>query len=134
MKKLGIMLLPLLLMAAIAAAGCGKTPGTGNTGTPTGGGSTVTMGSTTFVQQSITVTAGTAVQFVDPTDTGGVHILCFGHNQTCAPNTSGPAGLNDPKGVQFSNGDTKSYTFSTPGTYEVTCTIHANMNVTITVQ
>lgn len=134
MKKLGIMLLPLLLIAAIAASGCGKTPGTGNSGTPSGGGSTVSMTSTNFVQQAITVKAGTAVQFTDPSDTGGVHILCFGHNQTCAKNANGPAELNDPKGVQFNNGDTKSYTFSTPGTYEVTCTIHANMNVTITVQ
>jgi len=43
MKKLGIMLLPLVLIVVIAAAGCGKTPGTGNTGTPSGGGSTVSM-------------------------------------------------------------------------------------------
>lgn len=133
MKKLGIMLLPLLLIAVIAAAGCGKTPGTGSTGTPSGGGSTVSMTSTTFVQQSITVKAGTAVQFVDPSDTGGVHILCFGKDQTCAKNESGPADLNSGN-LQFNPGDTKSLTFSTPGTYEVTCTIHQNMNVTITVQ
>ncbi len=130
MKKLGIALLPLLLILAVAA--CGKQPG--QTSTPSGGGSTVTMTTDNFARQTITVKAGTAVQFVDPSDTGGTHILCFGHNETCTANSQGPADLNNSNGVQFNAGDTKSYTFSTPGTYEVTCTIHQNMNVTITVQ
>src|SRR5579884_4135134 len=57
-KKLS---LPLLAVSALALAfvGCGKSPGTANTTTPTssGGGSasgTVTMGPTTFTTASVT--------------------------------------------------------------------------------
>jgi plastocyanin len=131
MKRLGVALLPLVLIGAIAAIGCGKQPG-GQTSNSSG--NTVSMTTNNFTQQAITIKAGSQLQFTDPSDTGGLHVLCFGHNQTCAPNDKGPAELNDPKGVTFSAGDTKSYTFATPGTFEVTCTIHANMNVTVTVQ
>jgi heat shock protein HslJ len=97
----------------------------------------VIMTSANFVQQSVTIHAGSQLQFVDPSDTGGTHILCLGHDQTCTPNPKGPAELNTGNGIagiQFNAGDTRSFTFANPGTYEVTCTIHQHMNVIITVQ
>ena len=138
MRKL---VLPVIAVAALAMlfVGCGKSPGVGQA-TPTassGGGGTagaVSMGPTTFVQTSVTAQVGKPVQFADPQGTGGFHILCLGHNQTCKSNPDGPAELNTPAGVTFNQGDTKSFTFTKAGTYEVTCTVHPNMNVTITVQ
>jgi plastocyanin len=130
MKKL---ILPAILIVLMALAGCGKggpvtSPGGG------GGANEVDMASVTFVQSSITVKAGTAIKFNDPTATGALHILCFGHDQICKANAQGPTDLNASAGVTFNPGDSKSYTFATAGTYEVTCTVHPNMDVTITVQ
>jgi plastocyanin len=36
--------------------------------------------------------------------------------------------------LQLEAGASKSYTFTDPGTYQVTCTVHPTMNMTITVQ
>jgi plastocyanin len=133
MKKLSVALLPLTLILVLAAAGCGKP--VGGTQTPsTGGGNVVSMTTDNFVQHSITVHAGDSVEFQDPSDTGGTHILCLGKAQSCVANPQGPAELNTSSGVQFNAGDTKSYKFANPGTYTVTCTIHSNMDVTVTVQ
>jgi plastocyanin len=137
MKKLFLPLASLLLLAFVIA-GCGKSVGStsGNQSTTSGcTGGKIEMASVDFVQHTCTIKAGDQITFVDPTSTGGFHILCFGHNQTCAANANGPAELNSSGGVNFTAGDpNKSYTFSTAGTYEVTCTVHPNMNVTITVQ
>jgi plastocyanin len=93
------------------------------------------MASATFVQQTCTIKAGDQVTFVDPSGTGNYHLLCFGKDQACVSNAAGPAALNTSSGVTFNAGDPpKSFTFATAGTYEVTCTVHSNMNVTITVQ
>ncbi len=118
------------LILVFVLAGCGKTLGS-HSNTP---GNTVEMASVSFVQSSLTVKAGDTVKFADPSSTGAYHVLCYGHNQTCVSNANGPAELNASGGVVFNGGDTKSYVFTTAGTYEVTCTVHANMNVTITVQ
>ena len=118
------------LALAFMLAGCGKTTAP----TSTGGGNTVTMGATTFTQTSLTVKAGTAVKFDDPAAGGAYHILCFGTGQKCVANPDGPAELNTSGGVTFNAGDSKTYTFDKPGTYTVTCTVHPNMDVTITVQ
>jgi plastocyanin len=136
MKKL---LFPagLVLTLAFVVAGCGKQVGTSttpNTASACTNGQ-VQMATSTFVQQSCTIKAGDAVTFVDPAGTGNLHILCFGKDTTCQPNPDGPAGLNVSGGVTVMAGDPpKSYTFTKPGSYEVTCTVHPNMNVFITVQ
>ena len=136
MKKL---LLPVaaLMVLGFIVAGCGKPIGTSGTTTSSSGctNGRIEMASVSFVQSSCTIKAGGQVTFVDPTGTGGFHILCLGDNQTCAANANGPADLNTSGGVTFNAGDpSKSYTFATAGTYIVTCTVHPNMNVTITVQ
>lgn len=140
MKKLFLPLASLLLLAFLIA-GCGKSVG-GTTSTTGGNGGgtactngTIDMASADFVQKTCTIKAGDKITFTDPAGTGNYHVLCFGHNETCAANANGPAELNDPSGVTFNAGDApKSYTFDKPGSYEVTCTVHPNMDVMITVQ
>ena len=117
------------LILVFVLAGCGKTQVSRNTP-----GNTVEMAAVSFVQSSITVKAGDTVKFVDPSSTGAYHVLCYGHNQACVSNANGPAELNASGGIVFNGGDTKGYVFATAGTYEVTCTVHPSMNVTITVQ
>ncbi|HEV2237623.1 MAG TPA: plastocyanin/azurin family copper-binding protein [Ktedonobacterales bacterium] len=129
MKK--VLTIPSIMALALAfmLAGCGKT-----TPTTTGGGNTVTMASVNFATTSLTVKAGDSVKFDDPSGGGAYHVLCFGKDEKCAANADGPAELNASGGVIFNAGDSHSYTFAKAGTYEVTCTVHPNMNVTITVQ
>jgi plastocyanin len=137
MKKL-IVLLASVALLAFAIVGCGKPVGGSSTTPATGGGCTdgkIEMASADFVQHTCTIKAGGQITFVDPQTTGNFHILCFGTNEACVPNPDGPAELNDSSGVTFNAGDPpKSFTFSKPGTYTVTCTVHRNMDVTITVQ
>lgn len=93
------------------------------------------MGLVNFVQKSVTIKAGQQVKFVDPAGTGAFHVLCFGNDQVCTPNPNGPAVFNGTRAVPINAGDPPMLvTISNPGTYEVTCTVHVMMNVTITVQ
>ena len=133
MKKLAILMLPLLLLGAIVAAGCGKTPGTGNTTqAPSGPVDHVDLTQTDFAQTAITVKAGTPFKFINPSDTGGLHIICAGDNGKCIANPDAPKELGDP-GFTTNPGDTTTVTFDKPGTYQIACTVHPDMNMTITV-
>lgn len=132
MKKLAVLVLPLLLLGAIAAAGCGKTPG-GNTAGNSGPVDNVHMDAVNFVVSSITVKAGVPFKFVDPSDTGGLHVICAGENGKCVADPNAPKELADP-GFQINPGETKTVTFDKPGTYHIACTVHPDMNLTITVQ
>lgn len=123
--RASVIILAIFLLA-LTFAGCG--------GSSSGGASNeLDLGSTSFVQTSITLTTGQALHIVDPQDTGGTHILCIGQSGTCDSNPSGPSELHGP-GMAFNPGTTKDITFSTAGTYHITCTIHPSMNATITVQ
>jgi plastocyanin len=133
MKKLALLVLPLLLLGAVAASGCGKTPGGTNNPAPSGPVTQVEMDATNFAVSSVTVKSGVPFKFVDPTDTGGLHIICAGHNGKCIANADAPSELADP-GFTINPGDTKTVTFDKPGTYQVACTVHPDMNLTITVQ
>jgi plastocyanin len=118
------------LALAFMLAGCGKTTSTTTTAAP----NTVTMGAVNFTTTSLTVKAGDTVKFDDPAGSGAYHVLCFGKDEKCVANPDGPAELNASGGVIFNAGDTKSFVFAKAGTFEVTCTVHPSMNVTITVQ
>lgn len=137
MKKLILPLTSILVLAFIIA-GCGKSVGSTGGTTSAAAGCTagkIEMSSADFVQHTCTIKAGDQITFVDSASTGNYHVLCFGHNETCAANPNGPAELNASSGITFNAGDAnKGFAFTKPGTYEVTCTVHPNMNVTITVQ
>jgi plastocyanin len=128
MRKLTLTaFLPLLVLAlALSVAGCGGSSSSGS-------GNELDMGSSSFVQSSIALSKGQALHLVDPQDTGGTHNLCIGQNGNCDASSNGPSELAKP-GMMFSPGTSKDVTFSTAGTYHITCTIHPSMNVTVTVQ
>lgn len=131
-KRIGLAAIPVALLVVVVISGCGKIPGGGKTSN-TAPGNTVEMASTDFVQHTLTVKAGDTVHFTDPSS-GGTHVLCLGKDETCDKTAQGPSKFADP-GVTVNPGDpTLDVVFPTAGTYEITCTVHQNMNVTITVQ
>lgn len=131
MKKFALLSVPLLLVLALGIAGCGKQVGTG------GGGSTAPSGTVefttdNFAQHAVTIKAGEAVHFND-TASGGTHVLCLGTNEACDKSAKGPQALQGD-GFTINIGETKDVVFDTAGTYQITCSIHPNMNLTVTVQ
>ncbi len=115
----------MIAVVALAVAGCGtKSQSNGNTLTLTNDG---------FTTNSLTVKAGTAVQFVDGSG-GATHFLTTGNNGAHADEAGAPSELTPANGMEIDAGQTKSITFATVGTYHITCTIHPTMNATIVVQ
>lgn len=118
-------LLLLALSLALGLAACGTSSAAPNE---------VSMVTANFSTTSITIKAGQAVHFTDPAGTGALHAICLGMDGTCADGVQGPADLQDP-GFMINPGDpAKDVTFTTPGTYKVTCSIHPAMNLTVIVQ
>jgi plastocyanin len=134
MKKIALALIPLALILALALIGCGKTPGGGGqTSTPPTAPGTVGMDATNFTVHTATISAGGVIHFDDTVGGGGTHIICLGKDQQCDSSAKGPQDVMSP-GFTINPGQTKDVTFPTAGTYEITCTLHANMNLTVTVQ
>lgn len=114
-----------VLALCLALAACG------DSSSSAGNGSTITMGSGTFSgNTSITVKAGTAVTFDD--SNGGPHNLVTGTGGAFSAEAGAPSELGS-SGITFNGGDTKTVTFATAGTYNITCTLHSSMQATITV-
>ena len=95
-------------------------------------GASVELGPSAFAQTTVTLSAGQALRVVDPSATGGTHILCLGTAGQCDASAQGPDSLLAP-GLSLHPGDTKEIAFPSAGTYAVTCTIHPSMRLTITV-
>jgi plastocyanin len=131
MKKIALALIPLALILTLALLGCGKTPG-GQATTTTAPG-TVGMDATNFVVHTVTIKAGDAVHFDDTVGGGGTHVICLGHDQQCDTTATGPQVVMGA-GFNIQGGQTKDVIFPTAGTYQITCSIHSNMNLTVTVQ
>jgi plastocyanin len=130
MKKTALGTPVLLLMAGLALFGCGKVQGAQTSTLPT---TTVQMDPTNFVQTTRTIKAGQSLLFDDTAGGGGVHQICLGHDQLCNSSAQGPAALMTG-GFAIQAGSTKSVPFPTAGTYQITCTVHPNMNLTVIVQ
>jgi plastocyanin len=126
MKTRTGLIFALFLLLALAA--CGQGPTAANE---------VSMVGSDFTTTTVTIQAGEAVHFTDPIATGGMHILCLGANGTCDKSdksAQGPQALQGD-GFTINAGDPpKDVTFGTPGAYKITCSIHPNMNLTVTVQ
>jgi plastocyanin len=127
---LALVLMGGLVLAACSASDGGSTSATSTSGLPVGG--TVTLGSGSFAQTRLTISAGQAVRLLDPTQTGGTHRLCLGADGHCDTGAQGPDELHDP-GLLLMPGDTKDIGFASAGQYQVTCTIHPSMNLTVSV-
>ena len=127
----------LTLALAVALAGCGDTTvpdGADGDDTPTGSpagdgdgspGTTdeVSIEALAFAEQEITVPAGTTVTWVNNDSVG--HTVTHGEDGQPASD----AMFDEAIGV----GEEVTFTFDEPGTYQVTCTIHPQMNMTVVV-
>jgi plastocyanin len=120
-----LLILAPLLALVLALAACGQSTTAPNE---------VSMVTADFSTTSITIKAGQAVHFTDPAGTGGVHTICLGTDGTCDSGAKGPQALQSP-GFTINPGDgAKDVTFDTPGTYQITCSIHPAMSLTVIVQ
>jgi len=118
-----IMILALTPLLALAACGQGAS-----------GSNEVSMAAADFSPTSITITVGQAVHFTDPAGVGGTHIVCLGNEGECDAAAHGPQAL-EGGGFTINAGDSpQDVTFTTPGTYKITCSIHPSMNLTVTVR
>lgn len=85
--------------------------------TPKGGELTVHISGFSFNPSDITVSAGTKVTWIN--DDPVAHTVTFDDGTFDAG--------------QFPHGDSRSYTFTTPGKYTYHCTIHPSMKGSVTV-
>src|SRR5262245_6366977 len=92
---------------------------------------TITMNEFAFTgKANVTIRAGQAVNFDDTH--GGPHILVVGTNGTFQAQSGAPPERNSASGTTV-DGDAKSITFPTVGTYQITCTLHPDMQATVSV-
>jgi plastocyanin len=113
-------LFALTLALAACSTDGGGSSAPADAGDGGGGGETVSMANTTFTPSSLTIQAGTTVTF---TDTSG---------HTVTEGSDGVA-VDDPI-VDEQGGSDVEVTFDEPGTYDITCKVHPEMNMTITVE
>jgi plastocyanin len=130
MKKSMVGILVLLVAIGIALPGCGKASGGPTASVPS---TTVQMSTDNFVQTTRTIKAGQTLLFSDTVDGGNTHVICLGDDMRCDTQAQGPSALMSP-GFTIDAGGSKSIAFPTAGTYQITCTLHPDMNLTVTVQ
>lgn len=123
-RPLAILIL-VLLLAACSSGGASSAPAADGGGAATddggsGGGETVSLAGFAFSPSDLTIPAGTTVTFTDTA------------NHTVTEGTDGEA-VDDPI-VDEDGGSDIEVTFDEPGTYNITCKIHPDMNMTITVE
>ncbi len=126
MKKLIAILVALSLVTVLTAASCSGSGGNAGTG--------VHMGETTFLQPSVTISKGSSLNLID--DVAVLHIIS---NGSWVNNVAKPA--KEPTAPTVSNlqfnsaGQSMSVgPFNTAGTYQLYCSVHVNMNLTVIVQ
>ena len=116
---------PLVLLALLALVACGQGATAANE---------VSMAGSDFSMTSVTIKAGQSVHFTDPAGVGATHIVCLGNEGNCDSTAQGPQAL-EGSGFTINAGDPpKDVTFTTAGTYKITCSLHPSMNLTVTVQ
>ncbi len=116
---------PLVLLALLALAACGQGATAPNE---------VSMAGSDFSMTSVTIKAGQSVHFTDPAGVGATHIVCLGNEGNCDSAAQGPQAL-EGSGFTINAGDPpKDVTFTTAGTYKITCSLHPSMNLTVMVQ
>ncbi len=109
----------ILLTIVLTLAACGG-GGEASSAPDENGGETVSLSGSQFSPSSLTIQAGTTVTF---TDTSG---------HTVTEGSDGVA--DDDPIVDEQGGSDIDVTFDEPGTYNITCTVHSSMNMTITVE
>jgi plastocyanin len=114
----------LALVLVLAACGSGTTSSApaadGGAGEGGDTGETVSLAGGQFSPAQLTIPAGTTVTFTDTA------------NHTVTEGSDGEA-VDDPL-VDEQGGSDIVVAFEEPGTYQITCRIHPNMNMTVTVE
>jgi len=129
MKKLIAILVALSLFTVLTAASCG-----GSGGSAGSAGAGVHMGETTFTQTSVTISKGSSLNLIE--DVPVTHIIS---NGTWVNSVAKPAiepGAPTVSNLQF-NAFGQSMTvgpFNTAGNYQLYCSVHVNMNLTVVVE
>jgi len=116
-----VCMLLTMLCAACAVENAGATTGP-----------TVHMGATDFLQHSVTIHKGDKLTLID--DASSEHIITNGNWINGAAHPAKESGA--PTANQQSNGNDSATIgpFNTAGIFHLYCTIHQNMNLTVTVQ
>jgi plastocyanin len=115
----------LALLPLLALAACGQSASAPNE---------VSMTGSDFSPTNVTIKTGQAVHFTDPAGVGAMHIVCLGRDGACDTTAQGLQAL-EGDGFTISAGDPpKDVTFTTPGVYKITCSLHPSMNLTVTVR
>jgi plastocyanin len=126
MYKKALLVLVALGLLSVVLAACGIREISSNAGP------TVHMGGASFIQDSITIKKGDAVNLVD--DAASPHIVVNGswvNGQQQPKQESGAPTVN----LNFKGNDSASTpAFNTAGTFHLYCTLHGNMNLTVIVQ
>lgn len=106
-----------------------KTPGSGKSG----GGATVHLGQTNFLVSSISISKGSKLTLID--DVSVPHIIKNGSWVNGAQQATKEPGAPTVNLTFNNSGESHDIgPFTTAGTYHIYCTIHLNMNLTITVK
>jgi plastocyanin len=85
-----------------------------------------------FLPDTRTISAGDHIHVVDDPDTLEVHIVCLGQHTTCDTSAMGPKELTG-EGFTIKPGETRDVQFDKAGTYLITCTLHHQMDMVVTV-
>jgi plastocyanin len=92
----------------------------------------VKMGGSTFLQTTVTIKKGQTLTLVD--SSSAAHIIANGTWQNGTAKASKEGGA-PTINLNFVGSDTHATpAFTTAGTYNIYCTIHGGMNLTVTVQ
>lgn len=138
-KRVFVLVLVLLALASVSLAACVR-PGTpvasggggGGGGGVVTGGTEVHMGAVNFVQETVTISKGSKLTLID--DVQVLHII---KNGTWANGTA--KDLQEPGAPAvnhtFNGSDSADIgPFTTAGTFQLYCTVHSGMNLTVTVK
>lgn len=117
--------LPTLALLVAACSSPGSSAGSAaGSSSPVSGSTVVKLSGFKFDPASLTITVGTKVTFQNMD--GATHTVTNGKDGS--PESNPLFDQSVPAGASF------DFTFTTAGTFNVTCKIHHSMNMTITVQ
>jgi plastocyanin len=135
MKKFALLFV-LLSLAAVLLAACGGSSGscgTSSSGSSSGSTPTVHMCGNNFVQTSITINKGQSLTLVD--DVSAAHTIANGSWVNGSAQPKQEPGAPVVNNLQFNGNDSHMIgPFNTAGTFQLYCTVHPGMNLTVTVQ
>ena len=133
-----VMMLAILALVSILLAACARpgspeaNKGGGSSSGGGGGGATVHMGATNFLQSTVTLTKGSMLTLID--DQQVEHIINNGTWVNGSPKPVKESGA-PTVNATFNGGDSHDVgPFTTAGTFQLYCTIHTGMNLTVTVK